>query len=177
MVSGMVTGRSDMDTAAFPESLALHFAHELRSSWRSIYEEFLSKQNELEAYIETGLYNRGWEVLALWNLPHRESLPEATKRFPLTATLLERLVPTHGAVAFSVLAPGTHIRPHTGRAGPYLRCHLGLEVPQGDCGLRVGSETRSWIAGELLVFDDRLEHEAWNRTSQRRVVLLFDFIP
>lgn len=134
-------------------------------------------QNELIDYVEPHLYDQGWQVFGLWNLPHREPLHGATQRCPITASLMERLVPSHGAVAFSVLKPGTQIRPHCGKPGPYLRCHLALEVPVGDCKIRVLDETQGWEAGQALVLDDRLEHEAWNLTQERRVVLLFDFIP
>jgi aspartyl/asparaginyl beta-hydroxylase (cupin superfamily) len=40
----------------------------------------------------------------------------------------------------------------------------------------VGLETRSWGEGECLVFDDTVEHEAWNRSAKTRVVLLLDFL-
>jgi aspartyl/asparaginyl beta-hydroxylase (cupin superfamily) len=78
---------------------------------------------------------------------------------------------------FSRLAPGTHIKPHVGYGGwaqYVLRCHLGLEVPQG-CEMRVGPETRSWQEGKVTVFCDATEHEVWNRGDKERVVLLFDF--
>jgi aspartyl/asparaginyl beta-hydroxylase (cupin superfamily) len=42
------------------------------------------------------------------------------------------------------------------------------------CALRVGNETRPWREGELVVFDDSIEHEAWNLGKELRVVLLFD---
>jgi aspartyl/asparaginyl beta-hydroxylase (cupin superfamily) len=54
-----------------------------------------------------------------------------------------------------------------------LICHLPLLVPD-QCGLRVGNEVRPWREGELLIFDDSIEHEAWNRSDEIRVVLLFD---
>jgi aspartyl/asparaginyl beta-hydroxylase (cupin superfamily) len=50
---------------------------------------------------------------------------------------------------------------------------LPLIVPPG-CALRVGNETRAWREGELVVFDDTIEHEAWNKSAEVRVVLLFD---
>jgi len=55
------------------------------------------------------------------------------------------------------------------------RAHLGLVVPD-QCGLRVGSTTRAWLPGEVLIFDDTVNHEAWNRSSATREVLLFDFL-
>ena len=56
-----------------------------------------------------------------------------------------------------------------------LRCHLPLIVPAGNkCAIRVGDETREWKEGELMIFDDSFEHEAWNRSDEMRVVLMFD---
>jgi aspartyl/asparaginyl beta-hydroxylase (cupin superfamily) len=54
-----------------------------------------------------------------------------------------------------------------------LICHLPLIVPAG-CWLRVGNETREWEEGRLLIFDDSIEHEAMNPTSELRIILLFD---
>lgn len=74
---------------------------------------------------------------------------------------------------WSLLKPGTHIQPHHGLLNTRLICHLPLLVP-GDCALRVGAETRAWRKGEMLLFDDSIEHEAWNRSGDTRVVLLFE---
>jgi len=32
------------------------------------------------------------------------------------------------------------------------------------------------LPGEVLIFDDTVNHEAWNRSSATREVLLFDFL-
>jgi aspartyl/asparaginyl beta-hydroxylase (cupin superfamily) len=77
---------------------------------------------------------------------------------------------------FSLLAPKTRIPPHTGVANTRLVCHLPLIVPQG-CGFRVGAETRGWVPGQAFVFDDTMEHEAWNDSDELRVVLIFDVWP
>ncbi|MEQ1687286.1 MAG: aspartyl/asparaginyl beta-hydroxylase domain-containing protein [Sphingopyxis sp.] len=74
---------------------------------------------------------------------------------------------------YSRLMPGTHIKPHFGMLNTRLICHLPLIVPEG-CGLRVGHETREWRYGEMLVFDDSMEHEAWNRGTSERTILLFE---
>jgi aspartyl/asparaginyl beta-hydroxylase (cupin superfamily) len=76
-------------------------------------------------------------------------------------------------VLFSLLRPGARIAPHTGTHNTRLICHLPLIVPPG-CGFRVGNEVRSWEEGKLLIFDDSIEHEAWNNSAQDRVVLIFD---
>jgi aspartyl/asparaginyl beta-hydroxylase (cupin superfamily) len=49
-----------------------------------------------------------------------------------------------------------------------------VKVPDGDCAIRVGDETRRWHEGKCLVFDDYFEHEAWNRTDEDRLVLIVD---
>ncbi len=38
----------------------------------------------------------------------------------------------------------------------------------------VGGESRAWREGEAVAFDDTYEHEAWNRGSRTRVVLIID---
>ncbi len=42
------------------------------------------------------------------------------------------------------------------------------------CGFRVGSETREWRIGEGWVFDDTIEHEAWNDSDEPRYILICD---
>lgn len=74
---------------------------------------------------------------------------------------------------FSMLAPNTKIPPHTGMLNVRLICHLALIIPPS-CGLRVGNETRTWEQGKCWVFDDTIEHEAWNGSDQKRYVLIFD---
>lgn len=74
---------------------------------------------------------------------------------------------------FSLLQAGTRIPAHTGTHNTRLVCHLPLIVPP-DCGFRVGNEVRQWEEGKLLIFDDTIEHEAWNNSSEDRVVLIFN---
>ncbi len=74
---------------------------------------------------------------------------------------------------FSVLQPKTRIPPHTGIANFRLVVHLPLVLP-GRCGFRVGGETREWRAGEAWVFDDTIEHEAWNDSDETRIILICD---
>ena len=77
------------------------------------------------------------------------------------------------SVLFSLLRPGAHIPPHTGLTNTRLICHLPLLVPP-DCILRVGNDARAPVEGKAWVFDDTIEHEAWNRSGRTRVILLFE---
>lgn len=91
---------------------------------------------------------------------------------PQTAALIEQL-PSLVTAEFSYLPANTQIKPHKGFTKMVLRVHLGLIIP-GQCGLRVGDETRTWEPGKLLVFDDSFEHEAWNNSNEDRFVLMMD---
>jgi aspartyl/asparaginyl beta-hydroxylase (cupin superfamily) len=55
-------------------------------------------------------------------------------------------------------------------------CHLPLIVP-ADCGFRCGETIRQWRVGEAFVFDDTIEHEAWNDSDELRVVLIIELWP
>lgn len=77
------------------------------------------------------------------------------------------------SVMLSLLKPGAKIPPHTGMLNSRLICHLPLVVPP-DCGFRVGNSVQQWHEGSLMVFDDTVEHEAWNDSAFDRLVLIFD---
>jgi aspartyl/asparaginyl beta-hydroxylase (cupin superfamily) len=74
---------------------------------------------------------------------------------------------------FSALAPRTRIPPHTGSTNARLLVHLPLVLP-GPSRFRVGNDIRTWRMGEAWVFDDTIEHEAWNDADETRVILIFD---
>jgi aspartyl/asparaginyl beta-hydroxylase (cupin superfamily) len=74
---------------------------------------------------------------------------------------------------FSVLQPRTRLPAHTGTTNTRSIVHLPLIIPER-CGFRVGSQVRAWEAGKAWVFDDTLEHEAWNDSDQTRIILIFD---
>jgi aspartyl/asparaginyl beta-hydroxylase (cupin superfamily) len=77
------------------------------------------------------------------------------------------------SVYFSVLEPGSRIAPHTGLTNARAIAHFPLIVPE-NCGFRVGGETRAWVPGKALIFDDMTVHEAWNDSDRIRVVLIAD---
>lgn len=123
------------------------------------------------------LGNPSWSAFYLWK--GGEPVPENAARFPKTMAALEnaplcRIPGRTPSILFSLLKPGAHIPPHHGFMNGRYICHLPLIVPE-DCAMRVGAETRPWVEGKACIFDDSIEHEAWNRNPERlRVVLIFD---
>ncbi|HKE45433.1 MAG TPA: aspartyl/asparaginyl beta-hydroxylase domain-containing protein [Steroidobacteraceae bacterium] len=119
--------------------------------------------------------NPAWSSLHLYK--GNEKTPFA-QLFPKTLAALEAadIVRTeYGPVElfFSRLQPGAHIPPHFGAANNRITLHLPLIVP-GDSEIRVGRVRHAWREGELFAFDDSFEHEAWNRATEDRVVLIFE---
>lgn len=121
-------------------------------------------------------HSRDWTAIHLWQNGRR--IEANARHCPRTMALLEafpqpRIAGCSPNAMFSLLAPGAIIPPHVGVNNTRLVCHLPLVVPQG-CWFRVGAETRFWEAGKAFVFDDTIEHEAANPSSELRVVFIID---
>ena len=120
--------------------------------------------------------SRRWSAYFLWNQAAPQ--PAHLARCPRTTAAVKAApqcdVAAHGPTAFfSILEAATRIPPHTGVTNTRLTVHLPLIVPPG-CGFRVGSEMREWVPGKAWVFDDTIEHEAWNLSEVPRAILIFD---
>ena len=134
-----------------------------------------------------------WNVYYLYL--HNVDFQENRDRCPKTVALLDSIDNLYGHCFFSTLAPKTHITKHHGPTNKKLRVHLPLIVPNDDddgtnkdgdtdtttksnkksCRLRVGDDIINVTEGKCYIFDDSLEHEAWNdHSNQARIVLIFD---
>lgn len=117
-----------------------------------------------------------WSAIFLWK--NGVAQTDVLARCPSTAALLASIpmfdVPDRGPTAmFSTLRPHAHIPPHHGVTNIRTVVHLPLIVPSG-CEFRVGSQIRMWEEGVAWAFDDTIEHEAWNRSQETRVILIID---
>jgi aspartyl/asparaginyl beta-hydroxylase (cupin superfamily) len=172
------------DRAEFP------WIGQIEASTEAIREEFLRVLEAEEGFAPYIAYPPGkplnqWVELnhsPRWSAFHLIKMGEVVKenaaRCPRTMEALA-LVPQPDqpgrtpTAMFSLLKPRTRIPPHVGVTNVRLVTHLPLIVPEG-CGFRVGNETREWVPGNAFVFDDTIEHEAWNDSDKLRVVLIFD---
>lgn len=121
-------------------------------------------------------HSHDWTSYWLWRDGQRQDL--ACAQCPQTARILETLPLAHQlgfapTVVFSALQGNAHIPPHTGSTNARLLVHLPLDLP-GPARFRVGNEEREWKMGQAWVFDDTIEHEAWNDANQVRTILIFD---
>ena len=105
-------------------------------------------------------------------------IEDRRRRAPATVATIAQIPQAEVALRsptalYSALAPKTRIPPHIGVANFRLVVHLPLIVPPG-CGFRVGGEVWEWRVGEACVFDDTIEHEAWNNSEEPRYILICD---
>ena len=117
-----------------------------------------------------------WSSLFLWRDGARND--RACEACPETAALMDTLPLAHQpgfapTVVFSALQPHTRIPTHTGSTNTRLLAHLPLLL-RGPARFRVGNHERVWRMGEAWVFDDTIEHEAWNDADELRVILIID---
>lgn len=134
---------------------------------------------------DEGLPIDQWETLnhsELWGAfhliangqEHRENFQQCPQTCALIAHAPQPTIAQNAPNAmFSRLRPKTRIPPHCGIANIRLVFHLPLIIPEG-CGFRVGSETRNWKIGQAWVFDDTVEHEAWNESDEDRYIFMMD---
>jgi aspartyl/asparaginyl beta-hydroxylase (cupin superfamily)/Tfp pilus assembly protein PilF len=120
--------------------------------------------------------SRRWGAYFLLNQGRRDEAH--LDRCPQTSAALAKIpqvdIPGQAPNAFfSILDAHTRIPPHTGITNTRLTVHLPLVVPPG-CAFRVGGEVREWRVGTAWVFDDTMEHEAWNESDEPRAILIFD---
>ncbi len=183
----------------FPELPQIQFYNHKDFSWtkdliaqtdtiRGELEAVLASQDGFEPYVpaaSTGtphlrdnslMGNADWGAFHL--MKDGRAITDNAQRCPATMNALAAVprpeVRGKSPIAlFSRLKAGAHIPPHTGLMNTRLICHLPLIVPAG-CSIRVGNQDRSWKMGEMLIFDDSIEHEARNAGASERVILLFD---
>ena len=125
----------------------------------------------------------GEAVLAFWR--RENAIGDETSAKKRLGEIVLHARDAGGAIAgVSTAVPIT--LPRLGQPTYYFRCfvgkdwrksrlvlHLPLIVPE-DCGFRVGGETRSWREGEAWIFDDTINHEAWNDSDKPRAILICD---
>jgi aspartyl/asparaginyl beta-hydroxylase (cupin superfamily) len=169
------------DEPAFFNARELPWVARIEAEWAVIREELTALMQEHERdlvpYANRSMATKPdqWKsfIFMYWNLKSRRNCA----RCPRTWDIL-RDTPNLTSCGFSLLEPGTTIKPHQGDTNAVFRCHLGLIVPGGapECAFKVATETRSWHEGQMLVFCDAHTHTAWNNTSHRRCVLLLDVV-
>ena len=150
-------------------------AVELEQAFEDIRREISAlRSDEFHRESEPIERSGNWDVLFLYERGKRND--DVCKRLPTLSAIIDRyaIKGLAGLSYLSRLKPHTAIASHCGPTNLRLRCHLGLQVPTGDCSLEVDGQIEQWREGRCLVFDDFLPHSAWNNTDAERLVAIVD---
>lgn len=178
-VNDIIASQSTVPNEPLLDAADFSWIAPLEENWHAIRDEALAVTRKAEAIPPLGLVSpdhariaRGteWRAFFLHGYGHRIEANRA--RCPATTALIDR-IPALNSAFFSVLVPGAVIPRHKGVTKGLLTCHLGLQVPAGDCRMTLDDRLEfGWQEGRALVFDDSYPHAVANATQGTRIVLL-----
>ena len=150
--------------------------HKLRAAFSTIKKEAMeafkvSKPIRNDGYFKT-IADEGWKRFYIkWYGP---SDPRALEVCPQTTALIQEMPEVHLAM-YSILMPGSVIKPHNGPTRMCLRYHLGISTPNSkNCHINIAGHKYCWKDGEDVMFDDTFDHEVINNTDKPRIILFLD---
>lgn len=130
-----------------------------------------------------------WRLFGL--ILNKQILPNASL-CPNTIKILQSCSSRILNAGFSVLEPKSYIGEHKDFNNKFYRLHIPLIIPKINntisnsfiekaqseslCVLQVENDYRIWKDNEYFIFDDTCLHNAWNNTSDIRIVLLIDLL-
>jgi len=171
----------DLTPQPWHESSKYKWAAKLEQKWTVVRNEL--RKNLADTSLESrgnniwgGLqsdrieYGTDWKTLPLCDRTVWDATNSAL--FPKTCALLTKSKVPLIEAFFAKMPPKTHIKPHSDMCNFVLTCHLGVDVPEGECDLTVGDRTVEWRNGKVMLFDTSILHEAENRADVTRYILM-----
>lgn len=158
------------------------FDKELKANFQSIKQEFINfysnnlipsageiSQEQLRIENENKWKTLVLKVFGYYNKANCE-------KCPVTYNIIKNY-DNIVSVLYSVMEPGTHIKPHRGVFNGVMRYHLGIIIPRSDkVFINIDNLKRYWKENKSFVFDDTLLHEAVNQSNEKRVIIIIDFL-
>lgn len=143
----------------------------------AILAEFLNIQAAMQPHPDSGeIVTKGsWPALIV--IGAGGEMPEARTRLPALMSLVDALpvCGNFGFVFFAGTVAGTHIAAHSGSTNLRLRRHLALSVASDtDAAMVVDGESRPWVEGRCMAFDDAYAHSVEHRSGGDRIILSVD---
>ncbi len=182
----------DLPAGPYHDPLLQPWASTLRDAWTDLRDEALDLLAEdrdfvsflglkpgqpATGYVGGANANASWDAYFFYR--HGQRFDDHHQRCTKTSAVLEsielcRVNRQAPEACFSLLRPQSTIVAHYGVTNTRLVMHLPLIVPPG-CALNiVGAGEHHWKPGELMMFDDTFQHEAWNLSDAPRLILLMD---
>ena len=120
-----------------------------------------------------GHYGKEWKTLGLQDRGVWDG--ENVDFFPKTVELLSTCQIPSCEAFFARQGPKSGIQPHSDLNNFILTSHLAVDVPEGQCWIRVGDDKHYWKNGKVCVFDTSIYHSTFNEADTDRFVLLIRF--
>ena len=131
-----------------------------------------------------------WRLFGL--ILNKNILPNA-KYCPNTLKILNKYSDKILNAGFSLLEAGSYIGSHKDYNNKFYRLHIPLIIPKNNnkiknsfisieksndnlCVLQVENDFRVWKDDEYFIFDDTCQHNAWNNTTENRIILMVDLL-
>jgi hypothetical protein len=134
-------------------------------------DEILNRMFQNKCSLDNG--KPSWKLfgLFLYGQPINENIK-------LCSNTIEMLKNCNGIInaGFSCLEPGVITALHRDFNKKVLRCHIPIYIPQGDTAIKINNEIKYWNDNEYFIFDDTYDHQAWNYTKEKRIVLIIDIL-
>ena len=160
----------------------LKWAKQLEKKWMVVRNELRSQLKDEAGLTASGNnvwgglasdiaeYGTDWKTLPLCDRTVWDETNSAL--FPKTCALLTKSKVPLIEAFFAKMPPNSDIKPHSDLCNFVLTCHLGVEIPEGECDLTVGDEKVEWKNGKVDLFDTSILHKAENRASTTRYILM-----
>jgi aspartate beta-hydroxylase len=182
----------DLPAGPYHDPMLQPWAPALRDAWPALRDEALTllaqdrdfvsflglkPGQRADSYVSGSNPNASWDAYFFYR--HGQRFDEHHRRCPKTSAVLEsielcRVNRQAPEACFSLLRPQSTIVAHYGVTNTRLVMHLPLIVPEG-CALNIiDAGEHHWKPGELMMFDDTFQHEAWNNADAPRLLLLMD---
>lgn len=149
---------------------------QLKGEWKKIRKELHSCHEDQwtsGAYHSSNeAYGKDWKILPVLT-KDQWSTDERLVGTVRTLQGLRGVVPFEAF--FARMPKRTKIAPHSDNLNYVLTSHLGLDLEEGQCSIKVGNEEQDWKEGDMLVFDTSYIHSTTNDSMRARYVLIFRF--
>jgi len=162
--------------------------HEIKQLWKSGYRGI--KQIDLCQIQRLSFPDQqGWTPI--W-IKLGDVYAQSASQLPTLKRIIERYQNDVLLCFVSVMMPGTKLKPHIGPNMSAVRYHYPLVVPQGNARLLISgmaddsnnnnhncdatAHLMEWQERKGFIWDDTIEHAAWNLTNEIRVVLFIDLL-
>lgn len=96
-------------------------------------------------------YGPEWKTLGLQDRSVWSA--ELSPEFPKTIKIMKDLNVPACEVFYAKQGPNSGLKPHSDNNNFIMTCHVALDVPEGQCWIKVGDETHYWKNGKTCIFD------------------------